>query len=328
LIDLIGFAPAQFTSAGVAQAMAVTAYQRASHLVDNAEPVVGVSCTATIATDRVKRGDHRCGVAVYDAASLRQYHLVLRKGQRTRQQEEQLVSLLIIKAIAAACQVNDELALELSAAEVLEEHFESVRLLPQMLAGEVAWLTISSAGNITRGETLSGVILLSGSFNPLHQGHRQLAEIAARRLQRPLFFELPLVNAAKGQIQPEETLRRSAQFIGFAPLLLTQAPLFSQKAELFPNSVFIVGADTAMRLLQPRFYHDDPAEMFAAFDTIQRQGCHFLVAGRVEPDEDHFLTMADVDIPAGYQDLFEQIPEADFRLDISSSEIRTSFNRD
>jgi hypothetical protein len=101
---------------------------------------------------------------------------------------------------------------------------------------------------------------------------------------------------------------------------LTRAPLFSQKAQLFPHSIFVIGVDTAQRLVQLRFYDNDSNKMLAALDEIRTAGCRFLVAGRLQADR--FLTLQDLSLPVGYQDLFEEIPEHSFRTDISSTELR------
>jgi hypothetical protein len=135
-----------------------------------------------------------------------------------------------------------------------------------------------------------------------------------------VYFELPLVNADKAPIDPIEAHWRITQFTNFAPVILTRAPLFNQKARLFPHSVFVLGVDTVQRLFQPRFYHDDPARMLASLEEIRTAGCRFLVAGRLRGD--HFLTLQDLSLPTGYRELFEEIPEADFRVDISSTTLR------
>jgi hypothetical protein len=49
-------------------------------------------------------------------------------------------------------------------------------------------------------------------------------------------------------------------------------------------------------------------------------GSRFLIAGRAEGDA--FRTLEDVNIPAGFAPMFTAIPEAEFRRDISSSELR------
>ena len=192
-------------------------------------------------------------------------------------------------------------------------------ILTALLEGEVGLVRIERGGGTFQGNTLPNIALLSGAFNPLHLGHRRFAEVGAQRLGRPVLFELPLVNADKAPLSVQEAARRAAQFRGWATLLLTRAPLFSQKAALFPGSVFLIGADTAARLVAPRFYGDDPRRMQAALEGLQEAGCRFLVAGRHTGAG--FLTLADIDVKAHYE-LFETLSEGEFRLDVSSSLLR------
>ncbi len=320
LIEAIGFAPERFTSPQVAQALACKAFQRACHLADRQTPVAGIGCTATIATDRLKRGEHRCGVAICDAEGVTSYCLTLTKGRRTRRQEEELVSLLLLRAVARVCGVTAVPELALIEQEELTEHYTPLDLLARLIGGELDWVFVAPDGRMTTGQNWPNLVLLSGAFNPLHAGHRQLAELAAKELQREVFFELPLVNADKGVIEIDEARRRLAQFSGWGPVILTRAPLFSQKAQFFPNSIFALGVDTVQRLVEPRFYHDNPAEMLASFEAVRAAGCRFLVAGRLVAGR--FVTLDEVDLPEGYRSIFEQIPEEAFRVDMSSTTIR------
>jgi nicotinic acid mononucleotide adenylyltransferase len=320
LIDVIGLKPKHFTSPQVARTMATRAYVRAGELVETGTPVAGIGCTAAIATDRQKRGDHRGCVAVCDAQGVTIYDLTLTKGLRTRQQEEELVSLLILRAIAKACNLAELPELPVIGKERVQENAEKVGLLDRLIDGEIELVMLSSKGHLTPGRTLSNLALLSGAFNPLHEGHRRLARVAADILGQDVHFELPLVNANKAPIDPAEAQRRLAQFIDFAPLLLSTAPLFSQKARLFPHSMFILGVDTVKRLIEPRFYHNDLTNMLAALEGIRRAGCRFLVANRLQGNQ--LLTFSDLSLPVGYRELFEEIPITDFRMDISSTGLR------
>jgi len=325
LTGAIGFAPDRFTSPQVARAMASHAFRRAAHLAGVEVPVAGIGCTATIATDRLKRGEHRCSVAVCDAHGVMSYSLTLTKGHRTRRQEEELVSLLILRAVANVCGVTGLPEPELIEPETLTEQYEPADLLHRLVDGEFDWIIVEPDGRMVTGQTRPNLALLSGAFNPLHQGHRQLAELAAQKLQQEVYFELPVVNADKGKIGQAETRRRAAQFAGWGTVVLTRAPLFSQKAKSFPGSVFVLGVDTVQRLTEPRFYNDDPAEMWASFAAVQAAGCHFLVAGRLV--DNRFFTLGDVDLPEPYRPLFEEIPPEKFRVDMSSTAIRNEQSR-
>jgi hypothetical protein len=320
LAGLLGFTPAQFTAPDIARALATKAFIRANHLAAPGTPVAGIGCTAAIATDRVKRGEHRCAVTLCTAEEVVNYNLTLAKGLRSRQEEEEMVSRVILRAVARGCGLALLPEAPLLEGERLEETVERVGLLERVISGEFNLAVAWPDGRLVPADQLPGLVLLSGSFNPLHDGHRQMAEIAARKLGQRVYFELPLVNADKAPIDPAEARQRLAQFAGLAPVLLSRAPLFSQKAQFYPHSVFILGLDTAARLVELRFYHDDPAELRAAFQAIRTAGCRFLVAGRLV--KDRFLTAQDLDLPDGFHELFEGIPEAEFRVDISSTLLR------
>jgi phosphopantetheine adenylyltransferase len=164
------------------------------------------------------------------------------------------------------------------------------------------------------------VALLPGSFNPLHHGHEELARVATQLSGREVVFELSVVNVDKPPLTHAEAERRAAQFTGRWRVLLTRAPRFVEKARLFPGSVFVVGWDTVVRLVQPRYYEDSEAQMRAALEEMRALGTRFLVAGRAA--DGSFHTLADAPPPAPYASMFEPISEALFRADVSSTELR------
>jgi hypothetical protein len=85
--------------------------------------------------------------------------------------------------------------------------------------------------------------------------------------------------------------------------------------------VFVVGADTAARIVHPRYYAASTAALRAALERIRHSGCRFLVCGR-EDAAGRFVHCADLALPEGSQDLFEAIPESVFRLAVSSTALR------
>jgi hypothetical protein len=155
----------------------------------------------------------------------------------------------------------------------------------------------------------------------LHEGHLSLAGAASRTAGGAAAFELSVANADKPPLPPEEVRRRLAQFAWRAPLWLTHAPTFAEKATLFPGAVFVVGADTAERVVAARFYGGSPERMAEALGVLRGCGCRFLVAGRADATG-RFVGPDDLAIPAAYRDLFTGIPEAVFRLDLSSTQLR------
>src|SRR5882672_12894751 len=75
---------------------------------------------------------------------------------------------------------------------------------------------------------------------------------------------------------------RLAQFAWKSPVELTRAPTFVEKSRLFPRTTFVIGADTAERLVAPKYYGDDEIQMHAALEEIVRSGASFLVAVRID----------------------------------------------
>ena len=108
-----------------------------------------------------------------------------------------------------------------------------------------------------------------------------------------------------------------AQVRGRFPVVMTRSPTFLQKARFFGGCHFALGYDTAVRLLQGQYYDEGERGVAAALEEFAAGGCRFWVAGRV--DGDAYRTLADIDVPAQYADLFAPVP---FRMDISSTELR------
>ncbi len=128
------------------------------------------------------------------------------------------------------------------------------------------------------------------------------------------------MNADKPPLTAEEVRRRACQFTWRAPLWLTRAPTFPEKSALFPGATFVVGVDTAVRILDPRFY-GDAAARDAALSTFAAAGCRFLVAGRVDA-AGRFLGLEHLSMTSSHAKLFTGIPEETFRVDVSSTELR------
>ena len=320
MTNYLGSEPGQYVSEQAALDLARAAYRRAVRLKEGRIPVVGLSCSATIATDRPKRGDHRCHVSAYDATGWKTSTLTLTKGLRTRDGEDDVVSRLILNSLAESLGVEDRLDTGLSGDEkIIRTQRRFADPLEALSARHIGHFLVCADGTQLADERFSGVIL-SGSFNPLHEGHTRLVNVASGMLGKPAIYELSISNVDKPDLEHSEIRRRLEQFQGGADIAITRVPAFYEKARLFPGSTFVIGYDTMTRLVDPRYYGDSPQRMNSALSELRDLRCGFLIAGRVESGT--FKTLEDLPVPPEYAAMFTQIPESEFREDVSSTELR------
>ena len=121
-----------------------------------------------------------------------------------------------------------------------------------------------------------------------------------------VFFEMSVTNADKPPLDSVEVQRRVDSFRDLPnanmpddwAILLTNAPLFSQKTAILNDLIksygetiggqsptkmtFVLGADTMVRILDPKYYDNDRDNMIAALEDMRQKGVHFVVGGRLE----------------------------------------------
>jgi len=314
MIGWLGGRPEKFCSPQTARAMAMAAFHRARGYDDGKSWTAGIACTAGLATDRPKRGPHQAHVATQTASRTVTQSLKLEKQRRSRAEEERLVCRLILNVVAEACGIDDQLELDLFDTEQIEtSHAVALPPWQDLLLGKV--------DQVVRGRKSFGAIL-PGAFNPLHVGHRRMAEIAREILGVPVAMEISILNVDKPPLDYYEIERRMGQFAEDQTVWLTRADTFDEKSRLFPRTTFIVGVDTLRRIADPRYYGGDPAACLAALERIAGRGCRFLVFGR--DIGMGFVRLSDLDLPDVLRKICQEVPAEKFREDISSTQIRRS----
>jgi len=330
LDEFLGGAPDGYCSSRTARAMAMTGFQHGLRLFpDEAQGLLGVGCTASLTSDRPKRGPHRVHLALQSCGATVHQHVRLAKGARSRPQEEKLVTALVLNLLAEGCGIEPAAHLNAQLREDEPLNCERKDAPPswrQLLLGQNQALRIGRDANEAPRSSDAGertdLVLLCGAFNPLHAGHRRMAEVAEARCGVPAQLELSLTNVDKPPLDYLEIERRLTPLSGSWDVWLTRAATFAEKCELFPRATFVVGADTIVRIADDRYYGHDPARRDAAIARLVERGCRFLVYGRQRAG--CFEVLGDLALPPALAKLCEEVPEGEFREDISSTALRAS----
>ncbi|MEK9650474.1 MAG: cytidylyltransferase [Gammaproteobacteria bacterium] len=302
--------PDQYCSMATTLSMAAKAFSAAKKIDKNSSKhkLLGIGVTASLKSIAPKKGNHRFYIAIQTQDYSKTISCILNKDQRSRIQEEQVISDVLIQAIREACNLSFEFP-------NLEEE-----LLHTKVIAEKDWLKVMDEKiNFVSAENRIPEIIFPGSFNPLHEGHIAMKDLAEDRTGMQVSFEICIQNADKPPLSYHEIQRTLEQFKGQHHWIITKQGRFSEKAAMFPNSVFIIGADTLLRILNEKFYlnHKD---MMSQLDLFNHHNINFLVFGRYVNHKFH--TLNNISLPEHIRARFTGFDEKIFRNDISSTTIR------
>ena len=296
----------QHVSAEVADAFALTSLNRARELyvlsksrveeLDGIDKCYGVGVTCALASKTWKRGDHRCYITILSSNSKHSVYVNLFKGTedapfRTRKQEDELIGSIIIKTIAWALNiielsdiVADPIYDSKDTVNLKSENFYYADIIDDFVRPTENQEKINNILRLPSGKMminvpihkLPNIVMVPGSFNPLHDGHKFLLE-EGKKLANGI-YELCVFNVDKPPLDKREIMRRLTQFD--CPIILTNTPTFVEKTKMFPGVSYSIGIDTALRLIDPIYSNDNSTVMIKNLMKMGFASTEFFIASR------------------------------------------------
>jgi nicotinic acid mononucleotide adenylyltransferase len=286
--ELLGFEPEQYCCEASAVDLATAAYYRA--WIPGSE-AVGIGLTASVASVRPHRGEHRIHAAVMtaDGVWLRSSSLPKGAGAEDRARDGALADDLIMSLIERPEGEN--------VTALARERF-------------FARPYFADTGVRSAWTPRFHRVLFPGTFNPPHAGHLEPAE----RLRAT--FHVTADPPHKPRLSVAQLVERAKVLHGKPRLFSEGDALYIDKARRNPGASFLMGADALERLLDPKWGPEPIAMLY----EIAELGCRFLVVDRGRWTLSGVLDRAQVPNELRYAGrLFVPVPG---RWDSSSSALR------
>lgn len=302
--EFLGFMPEHFCSEEAAIDLASAAYMKAFRFGNN-NPI-GVGLTASVASTTPHKGEHRFYLSIITNDKVKVKEVILPKGiGEERRATDDLICL-------------NETILQLSSF-VKNSDSEDMRDATDLAFSRFMKRPFFAMnGKRSESISLNRFAIMSGAYNPPHIGHFNLANTFQNSYGDRVIFEVSAISPHKAPLSVQDLLKRAKLLNGYDRYFSTNIPFFIDKARAFPNTKFIMGADAAQRLIDPKWGVDIPSSLEEFF----KLGTTFFVNGRLINDT--FTNVDDIIkmIPVNkhkYQVLFKPLHG---RWDISSSQIR------
>lgn len=308
-VKTLGFTPDSYCSREASIDLACVAYMRAYSF--GGKRPIGLGLTASVASEKEHRGDHRVHACVIS--------------------DERVIafSTTIGKAVGEGARISDG------------RFADSVGLSMLMQAVDPSWHDPSTADDCMdvstsalerfferpffgkNGDRLAvlpeKVVLYPGSYNPVHPGHLGLAKAVGDKALRSVVFHVTTDGPHKSPLGLQDLLKRVRMLRGHDRFFTRGDALFVDKARRFRGVPIAIGADSLLRMLDPKW---GPSVMPMLYEMAQL-GSRFYVAARTVDGE--LLTLKRVIELSGVEDydLLHQLFESvDGVWDFSSTQER------
>jgi nicotinic acid mononucleotide adenylyltransferase len=307
--EFLGFKPEKsFCSAETAIDLSMAAYMRACGedlLLDKQS--IGLGLTASVATLKSHRGEHRVYASVTTKDKVWLSELILPKPST----DEQDISAIRIRDGNLA----DELGLNLLYS-VLDIQTDSNKEDVTDLARTRFFMHPffdNDGGRRYEGAPKGHKILFPGAFNPPHAGHFFNAKNAGGN---DTIFNITANPPHKEELTLGEMLQRACFLKGHKVLFTRDDPYYLDKAKNFPGCNFVIGADALIRLLDQKWYDRPVRDILVEFNRL---GTIFLVGERNGEGLEKIIM--DGRLPRYHSNIFSSLPTSPYS-NLSSTQIR------
>ena len=234
--------------------MAMAAYRKAFRALPKGRKPIGVGVTASVASNRIHRGNHRFFATVLtDTHCAVLAHEPMKKGEGRWQRnlDEDIVCQETLSMLAR----SDGWKWCIEPNALLDSAIDFIHCQPK----GVGW---------------SDYILYPGAFNPLHRGHERLAEKVSQMTGKPVLYHVNTHSPHKPPLTAQDVLKRTVNF----PFVVSRdCPLYIDKARQHRGVPMIIGTDALERMLDPK-WGPDVNEMLQEFKQL---GTKFYVGERI-----------------------------------------------
>lgn len=311
--ELLGFKPKSWASQDTAIDLASAAYMKAFSF--GGKNPIGVGLTASVASETEHRGDHRC-------------HICLISNDRV-----DILNHILVKGVGAEARLTDGKLCDAMALAMLNESLDPVSDSLHAHKKDFEQLALDRflehpffGVDGTRHTTLPNkrYALMSGAYNPPHEGHYGIQNTFESLSNRRVVYEITANPPHKTAVSVQELLQRASMLRGHDRFFTWSKPMYLDKARAYPGVPLVLGADAMLRILDPK-WGVDPVKAIEEFHTL---GTEFYVNGRVINGA--FISASDImhhaeatlDLTVASR-LGEIMHTLEGRYDISSTELRS-----
>lgn len=307
--ELLGFMPEHFVSEDGAVDLASAAYMKAYRF--GGKNPIGIGITASVASEKEHRGEHRVYICTITNDSVRLLHNSFKKG----------VGQVQRIADGNDCD-NWGFTMLVDAAKM--QHFSNAYDATELARNrffERPFFTANGKRLASLPES-KRLAIMPGAYNPPHAGHTSTAQHVMEDFGKTVVYEVTAAPPHKEAMSVQDLLQRAKLLHGTDRLFTKNNPFYLDKARAFPGVPLVLGADAMVRMLDPK-WELDLHKMFTEFAVLNTT---LLISGRLIGDQfvscDNILRNIKQQDSRLWQLAQGVMLPVSGRVDISSTELR------